>query len=283
MDDSTVTEEKLEVATPRIGGRMGVITPSHSAAPSPRRSAGASAGRPLEERASPRRGRLRGVEPAATLTGACWSEASHCLSRRAVYETAKRGLDIVLALIGLILTSPLWVVLGAGCLISRSGPLLYTHQRVGRNGVEFSCYKFRTMVVGADAIKARLAQENHHDDQRTFKIPRDPRVTPVGRWLRKFSLDEVPQIVNVLLGDMSIVGPRPPLPVETALYSSNDWRRLTVRPGLTCTWQVSGRSEIPFSGQLALDLEYIDNRGIWQDLRLIVLTVPAVLSCRGSY
>ncbi len=216
-------------------------------------------------------------------SGACWSEASHCLGGRSCYEAAKRATDIALALIGLIATAPLWVALGAGCLISRSGPLLYAHRRVGRYGVEFWCFKFRTMVVGADAIKTQLAEENHHADHKTFKIRRDPRVTPLGRWLRKFSLDEVPQILNVLLGDMSIVGPRPPLPVETALYSSHDWRRMTVRPGLTCTWQVSGRSEIPFSGQLALDLDYIDRRGMWHDLRLIVLTVPAVISCRGSY
>src|SRR5262249_45903656 len=150
-------------------------------------------------------------------------------------------------------------------------------------GREFTCYKFRTMVPNADEMKPNVLHMNHHDDDRTFKVPHDPRLTWFGRWLRRASIDEVPQLWNVVKSDMSLVGPRPPIPEEVERYSLADKRRLVVKPGLTCIWQVSGRSELAFPIQLRLDLEYIETRSLWLDLKLIVLTIPAVLSARGAY
>jgi lipopolysaccharide/colanic/teichoic acid biosynthesis glycosyltransferase len=139
------------------------------------------------------------------------------------------------------------------------------------------------MVSGADRMKRDIQHRNHHDDSRTFKVPDDPRVTPFGRLLRRTSLDEVPQLWNVVKGDMSLVGPRPPIPEEVERYTPADMRRLLVKPGLTCIWQVSGRSELAFPTQLRLDLQYIEHRSLVLDLKLILLTVPAVLRARGAY
>ncbi|TWT87531.1 putative sugar transferase EpsL [Pseudobythopirellula maris] len=195
----------------------------------------------------------------------------------------KRAIDIAGSAFGLLVSSPLWALLWVVNRAFGDGPLLYTHNRVGKDGMIFRCYKFRTMVASADRMKTELATDNEHADPRTFKIRRDPRITPVGWWLRKFSLDELPQLLNILNGDMSLVGPRPPLPAEVELYSEEDWRRLAVKPGLTCIWQVSGRSNLPFERQLEMDLEYIQKQSLWFDLMLILRTVPAVLSCKGAY
>jgi lipopolysaccharide/colanic/teichoic acid biosynthesis glycosyltransferase len=139
------------------------------------------------------------------------------------------------------------------------------------------------MVANADEMKSDLHHSNHHDDDRTFKIPDDPRVTAFGRWLRRTSIDEVPQLWNVVKGDMSLVGPRPPIPDEVERYTPADKGRLQVKPGLTCIWQVSGRSELAFPIQLRLDLDYIEHRSLWLDVKLVMLTIPAVLSARGAY
>lgn len=198
-------------------------------------------------------------------------------------QVLKRLIDVVGASVGLLLTSPIWAMLWIKNAIDRSGPTLYVHTRVGKDGRQFQCYKFRTMVVDADKLKRGLMDANRHGDSRTFKLERDPRITPVGRWLRKFSVDEFPQFLNVLRGEMSMVGPRPPLPSEVELYSGLDWQRLQVKPGLTCIWQVSGRSHLAFEDQLELDLEYIRRQSLWLDIKLIVSTLPAVLSCRGAW
>lgn len=198
-------------------------------------------------------------------------------------SASKRLIDIAVSSTALLLSAPLWAAVWLINVVFERGPLLYVHTRVGEGGKKFDCYKFRTMIVDADRVKQTIADDSHHDDPRTFKIKRDPRVTLAGRWLRKLSLDEVPQLVNVLLGDMSLVGPRPPLPAEVELYSPRDWMRLAVKPGLTCIWQVSGRSDIPFEQQLEMDIEYIQRQGLLFDLGLMAKTIPAVLSCRGAY
>jgi lipopolysaccharide/colanic/teichoic acid biosynthesis glycosyltransferase len=201
----------------------------------------------------------------------------------AVYHVVKRTLDIVGSLLGLLFFSPLIASVAILTKLSDGGSVFYPHTRIGKWGREFQCLKFRTMVMDADAIKADIAHLNTHDDHRTFKVPDDPRVTRIGRWLRRLSIDEVPQLWNVLKGDMSLVGPRPPVPQEVERYDLDDMQRLMVKPGLTCIWQVSGRSRLPFPEQLAMDLSYIEKRGFWLDLKLIVLTVPAVLSADGAY
>lgn len=143
-------------------------------------------------------------------------------------------------------------------------------------------YKFRSMRPGAEAELQKLLAQNRHREGVTFKIKDDPRLTCTGKWLRKFSFDELPQFFNVLKGDMSLVGPRPPLPREVALYSSADRRRLAARPGITCFWQISGRSEIDFFGQVKLDVKYIEEQSFTTDMKLLLKTVPAVLSGKGA-
>ena len=199
------------------------------------------------------------------------------------YLIAKRVTDIIGSLLGLVLLSPLIAVVALVTKLSDGGPVFYPHTRVGKWGREFQCIKFRTMVVDADNIKAEIAHLNTHDDHRTFKAPDDPRVTRIGRWIRRASIDEVPQLWNVLRGEMSLVGPRPPVPVEVERYDLDDMQRLMVKPGLTCIWQVSGRSRLPFTKQLELDLAYIEQRNYWLDLKLMLQTLPAVLSADGAY
>ncbi len=199
------------------------------------------------------------------------------------YAAAKRVLDVVLSGLMMILLSPLLIIAALLVKLTDGGAVFYPHTRVGAGGNEFTCYKFRSMVVNAEKMKANLAFFNSHDDHRTFKIPDDPRVTWIGRWMRRTSVDELPQLWNVFKGEMSIVGPRPPVVSEVEKYNWDDMQRLTVKPGLTCIWQVSGRSRLPFPEQLEMDLEYIENRSIALDLKLIAKTIPAVLSADGAY
>ncbi len=166
--------------------------------------------------------------------------------------------------------------------LTSSGPLFYSQERIGRDGRAFRMFKFRTMYVDADARLEALRAENEASGP-IFKMRNDPRVTSVGRWLRKFSIDEVPQFLNVLKGDMSVVGPRPPLPNETREYEDRHWRRLEVTPGMTGLWQVSGRSALTFEEMVRLDLFYIENWSVGLDLAIILRTVPAVLFARGAY
>ncbi|PQO45978.1 glycosyl transferase [Blastopirellula marina] len=200
-----------------------------------------------------------------------------------VYLAAKRAIDVVGSLLAILVATP--VMLAAAILIKTCdwGPVFYVHRRVGRGGQEFTCLKFRSMHVNADAALQELMSQNQHSDHRTFKMQDDPRITWIGKWLRKTSLDELPQLFNVLSGQMSLVGPRPPVPSEVSKYSERDLRRLAVKPGLTCIWQVSGRSRIPFPQQLEMDIEYIESRSLWLDLKLLARTVPAVLTADGAY
>ncbi len=193
----------------------------------------------------------------------------------------KRVIDVSVAAVTLLVTAVLWPFLAVAIKLSSLGPVLYRQERCGLRGRRFELLKFRTMVEGAEEMQPQLAHLNVMDGP-VFKAPDDPRVTTVGRWLRRWSLDELPQLVNVLTGDMSLVGPRPPLPDEVQRYEPWQRRRLAMKPGLTCLWQVSGRSEVDFARWMAMDLAYIDHWSLWLDFKILALTVPAVLGGRGA-
>jgi exopolysaccharide biosynthesis polyprenyl glycosylphosphotransferase len=193
----------------------------------------------------------------------------------------KRVLDVSVAAVTLLVTAALWPLLAIAIKLTSRGPVLYRQERCGLRGRRFELLKFRTMVEGAEGMQPQLAHLNVMDGP-VFKAPDDPRVTSVGRWLRRSSLDELPQLVNVLKGDMALVGPRPPIPDEVARYAPWQRRRLAMKPGLTCLWQVSGRSEVDFATWMAMDLAYIDNWSLWLDFKILALTVPAVLGGRGA-
>ncbi|HYI01096.1 sugar transferase [Hyalangium sp.] len=196
----------------------------------------------------------------------------------------RRVLDIVVASTALVLLSPVMLLAALGILLTSRGPILYGQERAGQHGSPFQMLKLRTMVDGADGMKAALAaQRREATDGVRFKLRRDPRATPVGRILRKLSIDELPQLWNVLMGDMTLIGPRPSLWQEVVKYDARALRRLEVRPGLTCLWQVSGRSDLSFEQQVALDLEYIDRVKPPQELLILARTIPAVLTGRGAY
>ncbi|MGO9839017.1 MAG: sugar transferase [Polyangiaceae bacterium] len=193
----------------------------------------------------------------------------------------KRLFDIVASLLALLLLSPLLLAVGVIIRFSSRGPVLFRQLRVGRHNKPFHMLKFRSMVANAEELKAKLMAQNEQAGP-VFKMRGDPRITRVGRFIRKFSIDELPQLLNVLRGEMSIVGPRPPVPSEVARYEAWQRRRLSVRPGLTCVWQVSGRNEISFEEWMYLDMQYIDHWSLAQDFQLILKTVPIVLSGRGA-
>jgi lipopolysaccharide/colanic/teichoic acid biosynthesis glycosyltransferase len=195
----------------------------------------------------------------------------------------KRGLDIVLSASALVALSPLLLTVAAAIKATDRGPVLFWQTRIGKWGKPFHFPKFRSMVVNAEALRVQLEQTNMHGNGVTFKMKNDPRITRVGRFIRRTSIDELPQLWCVLVGDMSLVGPRPALANEVARYSLDDRRRLDAAPGLTCTWQVSGRSDIPFPEQLRLDVEYIERQGLREDIKLLLKTVPAVITGRGAY
>lgn len=194
----------------------------------------------------------------------------------------KRLLDIVISAAMLVIFSPLMLLVAILIKIYDGGPVIYSTYRVGMWGKEFLFPKFRSMQPNAEQIKDSLLDLNEQDGT-TFKIRKDPRVTPLGTFLRKSSIDELPQLWCVLKGEMSLVGPRPPLPEEVATYSVQERARLEIKPGLTCLWQVSGRSDLPFNQQLQLDKEYIASQSIWLDIIILLKTIPAVLFGRGAY
>lgn len=195
----------------------------------------------------------------------------------------KRIVDVTLSGLGLLVLTPLLLLIALLIVIDSPGPVLFKQKRVGLNGREFWMYKFRSMVADAEAQLETLQAQNEIEGGITFKIANDPRVTRLGRILRKTSLDEFPQLFNVLLGEMSLVGPRPPLPKEVALYSAEQRRRLTVVPGCTGLWQISGRSKTTFKKMIELDLEYIRTWSVHQDLSILVRTVRTIVRMEGSY
>lgn len=194
----------------------------------------------------------------------------------------KRAFDVAISLILLLLVLPFLVVVGLAVWVEDGGPILFAQTRVGRYGQLFRMYKIRSMCPDADQRLKDLLAKNQLKEGVTFKLKDDPRMTRVGKWLRKYSFDELPQLYNVLIGDMSLVGPRPPVPREVAMYRLSDRRRLAAKPGITCIWQISGRSEIDFSGQVGLDVGYIETQNFWTDLKILFRTVPAVFSGKGA-
>lgn len=195
----------------------------------------------------------------------------------------KRFADIVLGLVALVVLIPLFLAVAVCILIDDGFPVLLMQKRVGLYGREFKLHKFRSMCRNAEEMKEGLLEQNESDDGVIFKIKNDPRITRVGRVIRRFSIDETPQFLNVLVGDLSLVGPRPPLPEEVAKYSLPARKRLQVKPGLTCLWQIQGRSEIPFDKLVSLDMQYIRSQSILKDIVIIIKTIPAVLFGRGAY
>ena len=200
-----------------------------------------------------------------------------------MYERCKRCIDCLASGLGLLVLSPFFALLAIAIKLESPGPVLFSQTRLGQGGTPFRCWKFRSMFIDAEQRKQELLTENEMDGGTTFKMKRDPRVTRVGRFIRKASIDELPQLWNVLVGDMSLVGPRPPVPQEVASYSAYDRQRLMVKPGITCIWQVSGRSDIPFEEQVGLDIKYIVGRSLRMDVALLLRTIPAVLFARGAY
>jgi len=199
----------------------------------------------------------------------------------AVYACSKRALDIVVSSAALAFTAPLLGLVAVAIKLESKGPVLFSQTRIGKDGQPFTMWKFRSMYADAEARKAALAATSERTG--AFKLKSDPRITRVGRLIRKASLDEIPQLFNVLNGTMSLVGPRPPLPDEVAAYSFVERGRLAVKPGITCTWQVSGRADLAFDRQVELDLAYINRPSVLVDLGLLFRTVPAVLTARGAY
>ncbi|MDP1525827.1 MAG: sugar transferase [Rhodocyclaceae bacterium] len=204
--------------------------------------------------------------------------------KRQLAERVKRGLDIVLAGTVMLMATPAMLVVALLIKLTDGGPVLFWQTRVGKWGQTFRFPKFRSMVMNAEALQKELLAANQHGgDGITFKMRRDPRITWIGRIIRKTSIDELPQLWCVLKGDMSLVGPRPAIEKEVARYSLDDRRRLDAMPGLTCTWQVSGRSNIPFPEQVRLDVDYIERQSLAEDFRLLLKTIPAVITGRGAY
>jgi exopolysaccharide biosynthesis polyprenyl glycosylphosphotransferase len=225
-----------------------------------------------------------------SLAGRSWSIERPIDESRDVAELAsvasvgwgKRSIDLVLSAAGLAVFLVLFAVLAVLIKLDSSGPAFYGQMRVGKDGRPFRLLKFRSMRQDADLLLAELEQLNEVSGP-MFKIRQDPRVTRVGAFLRRYSLDELPQLINVMRGEMSLVGPRPPLPSEVERYE--DWQlgRLRALPGITGLWQVSGRSEVAFDDMVRLDLQYIRNRSLALDVEILLRTIPAVLSTRGAY
>jgi lipopolysaccharide/colanic/teichoic acid biosynthesis glycosyltransferase len=196
----------------------------------------------------------------------------------------KRALDLIGATMSLVVLSPLLAILAVLVKLESRGPAFFAQERVGRGGRLFKIFKLRTMVDGAEAKRDGLLAQSVYSDPRLFKMPGDPRMTRTGRWLRRTSLDELPQLLNVLKGEMSLVGPRPPLPSEVALYEAHHYARFDVKPGITGPWQVAGRNQVTdFEKVVALESEYIRDWSLGTDLTILVRTIPAVLRMNGAH
>jgi lipopolysaccharide/colanic/teichoic acid biosynthesis glycosyltransferase len=218
-----------------------------------------------------------------------WHPGLHLFFKRLAWRgdisgarIAKRGFDLAVSGTALLILGPLFLLIALLVKLEDRGPAIFTQVRVGRHGRVFKMFKFRSMCLDAEARLKELMKQNSHGEGVTFKLKHDPRLTRIGKYLRKFSCDELPQFYNVFIGNMSIVGPRPPLPREVALYTLADRRRLAVKPGITCLWQIGGRADIDFSGQVQLDVRYIESQNFMVDVAILAKTVPAVLSGRGA-
>lgn len=205
------------------------------------------------------------------------------LNRQYFYRGIKRLFDVVVSAIGVVVISPVLLIIAICIKVDDPhGPVFYTQTRVGKDGHEFKIIKFRSMVSNADELLAKLQDQNEVDGA-MFKMKDDPRITRVGRVIRKYSLDELPQLINVVTGSMSIVGPRPPLVSEVEQYTEYDKQRLLVTPGATGMWQVGGRNDVDFDEMVRLDLTYIQNRSVWLDLKIMLETVKVMIKPNGAY
>lgn len=202
--------------------------------------------------------------------------------RHVQYRVFKRVLDVTGSAVLLLLLFPLMAGIALAIKLTSPGPVIFKQPRVGLRGRTFMFLKFRSMYMDAEQRLREVAGLNEKDGP-IFKIKNDPRVTPIGRTLRKFSLDELPQLINVLRGEMSLVGPRPPLPREVEKYDEESYVRLCVTPGITCLWQICGRSDLSFADWVRLDKFYIEHMSFWLDLKILLLTIPAVLKGQGAY
>ena len=198
------------------------------------------------------------------------------------YRIAKRVMDVVCSLTALIVLSPVFLITAAAILIEDGGPVFYVQKRNGLNGKVFSMYKFRSMCKDAERIHKQLLEKNELDGP-AFKLKADPRVTKVGRFIRRTSIDELPQLVNIIKGEMSIVGPRPLPTYETEQCSQYQRQRMLVKPGLTCYWQICGRSDVPFDEWIEMDLKYINERSLKVDVKIILKTIKTVFCGEGAY
>lgn len=205
------------------------------------------------------------------------------LERQYIYIFIKRCFDIVASALGLLILSPLFLIVAICIKVDDpKGPIFYSAYRVGKNEKPFRMFKFRSMIMDADKLKETLMSQNEVSGA-MFKLKSDPRITNVGRIIRKYSLDELPQLVNVLQGNMSLVGPRPPLESEVASYTDYDKQRLLVKPGCTGSWQVGGRNDVSFDDMVKLDLHYINTRSIWLDLKIVFKTIQIMIKPNGAY
>jgi exopolysaccharide biosynthesis polyprenyl glycosylphosphotransferase len=202
--------------------------------------------------------------------------------RMKIAGSMKRVFDLTLAIIALVLTAPIFLLTAMAVKLDSPGPVFFRQTRVGQGGRHFGCYKFRSMHVNAEQMKEQLAAQNEADGP-VFKIRRDPRVTRVGRVIRKLSIDELPQLLNVIQGDMSLVGPRPAVPIEVQQYEFEQLRRLEALPGITGLQQVSGRSNLTFKRWIELDLQYVSEQSLWQDIKILAKTIPVVIFGEGAY
>lgn len=208
----------------------------------------------------------------------------HSVSLNNLQHFYKRVMDIIGALTGIILFSPICILTALAIKIEKPGPILFTQNRVGKNGRIFKIYKFRSMVVNAEEKKKGMMQRNENSNVMLFKIKNDPRVTKVGKFIRKTSIDELPQLINVIKGEMSLVGTRPPTVDEVEKYNLSHWRRISIKPGITGMWQVNGRSDIKdFDNVVKLDTKYIEEWSIWLDIKIIIKTVLIVINRKGAY
>ena len=209
-------------------------------------------------------------------------DSYHLVSKKISYLYAKRALDLTLSIVLLLLFFPIFALAAAAVRLTSKGPIFYKSYRLGLCGKPFLFIKFRSMCEGADQLVDTLANKNQQKGP-IFKMENDPRITSVGRFLRKYSIDELPQLLGVFLGPLSMVGPRPPLLNEVLQYDERAMKRLTVKPGLTCYWQIMGRSNLSFEKWLELDLNYIEEMSFWVDLKILLRTPAAVIKAEGAY
>ena len=203
-------------------------------------------------------------------------------SKIKAYDVVKRIIDIVLGTIGMIICLPIFIIIAILIKTDSKGPVFFKHTRVGKNGKVLKIYKFRTMVQNAEELIKSFTPEQKKEFEENFKLENDPRVTKVGRILRKTSLDELPQIINILKGEMCIIGPRPIIESELEKYGKNKNKFLSVAPGLTGYWEANGRSDVSYEERMALELYYVDHRSLWLDLKIFVKTIGSVLTGRGA-